>query len=123
MLSAQTYEEALERNREITGKGISIQAWNLVPQIRQVRNVVHPSDTDQFVECHPESSFAAMTENTLFSRKQNKGLSNVWNSVRSSFLILKVFCALFLKNAKWMTHWMPLQLLGQQRDTFGANPS
>jgi hypothetical protein len=34
-----------------------------------------------------------------------------------------VFCALFLKNAKWMMHWMPSQLLGQQRDTFGANPS
>ena len=45
VLNARTYEEALERNREITGKGISIQAWNLVPQIRQVRKVVHPSDT------------------------------------------------------------------------------
>ncbi len=74
VLSAQTYEEALERNREITGKGISIQAWNLVPQIRQVRNVVHPSDTDQFVECHPESSFAAMTGNALFSKKTEQGV-------------------------------------------------
>ena len=73
VLNARTYEEALERNREITGKGISIQAWNLVPQIRQVRKVVHPSDTDQFVECHPESSFAAMTDSSLLSKKTDQG--------------------------------------------------
>ena len=73
VLNARTYEEALERNREITGKGISIQSWNLVPQIRQVRKVVHPSDTDQFVECHPESSFAAMTDSSLLSKKTDQG--------------------------------------------------
>ena len=74
VLNAQTYEEALKRNRNITGKGISIQAWNLVPQIRQVRNVLDPSDTDQFVECHPESSFAAMAENVLLSKKTEQGV-------------------------------------------------
>ena len=83
VLSAQTYEEALERNREITGKGISIQAWNLVPQIRQVRNVVHPSDTDQFVECHPESSFAAMTNSPLLSKKLEVGIAQRVELVRA----------------------------------------
>ena len=74
VLNAQTYEEALKRNREITGKGISIQAWNLVPQIRQVRKVIRPTDTDQFVECHPESSFAAMTDSPLLSKKTEQGV-------------------------------------------------
>ena len=83
VLSAQTYEEALERNREITGKGISIQAWNLVPQIRQVRNVVHPSDTDQFVECHPESSFAAMANSPLLSKKLEVGIAQRVELVRA----------------------------------------
>ena len=83
VLNAQTYEEALERNREITGKGISIQAWNLVPQIRQVRNVVHPSDTDQFVECHPESSFAAMANSPLLSKKLEVGIAQRVELVRA----------------------------------------
>ena len=83
VLSAQSYEEALERNREITGKGISIQAWNLVPQIRQVRNVVHPSDTDQFVECHPESSFAAMANSPLLSKKLEVGIAQRVELVRA----------------------------------------
>jgi len=74
VLEAKTYEEALKRNRKITGKGISIQAWNLVPQIRQVRNVIRPSDTDRFVECHPESSFAAMAETALHSKKTDEGV-------------------------------------------------
>ena len=74
VLNAQTYEEALKRNREITGKGISIQAWNLVPQIRQVRKVIRATDTDQFVECHPESSFAAMAESPLLSKKTEQGV-------------------------------------------------
>jgi predicted RNase H-like nuclease len=74
VLEAKTYEEALKRNRKITGKGISIQAWNLVPQIRQVRNVIRPSDTDRFVECHPESSFAAMADTALHSKKTDEGV-------------------------------------------------
>ena len=74
VLKANTYEEALKRNREITGKGISIQAWNLVPQIRQVRQVIRPSDTDKFLECHPESSFAAMTHTALQSKKTGEGV-------------------------------------------------
>jgi predicted RNase H-like nuclease len=74
VLKANTYEEALKLNREITGKGISIQAWNLVPQIRQVRQVIRPSDTDKFLECHPESSFAAMTLTALQSKKTDEGV-------------------------------------------------
>ncbi|MBT95003.1 MAG: hypothetical protein CL431_03435 [Acidimicrobiaceae bacterium] len=74
VLKANTYEEALKLNREITGKGISIQAWNLVPQIRQVRQVIRPSDTDKFLECHPESSFAAMTHTALQSKKTDEGV-------------------------------------------------
>ena len=83
VLNAQTYEEALKRNREITGKGISIQAWNLVPQIRQVRKVIRPSDTDQFVECHPESSFAAMTDSPLLSKKLEMGIEQRVKLVRT----------------------------------------
>jgi predicted RNase H-like nuclease len=40
VLDAESHAEASDRNRDATGAGLSIQAWNLVPKIREVDAVV-----------------------------------------------------------------------------------
>lgn len=74
VLEATSYEDALQRSREQTEKGISIQTWNLVPQIREVRNVIRPQDSDRYIECHPESSFVEMAGYPLASKKTEEGV-------------------------------------------------
>ncbi|MEC7924018.1 MAG: DUF429 domain-containing protein [Actinomycetota bacterium] len=74
VLEATSYEDALKRSREQTGKGLSIQTWNLIPQIREVRNTIQPVDSDIFIECHPESSFVAMVGDSLVSKKTPEGI-------------------------------------------------
>lgn len=57
VLDAETYMDALVASRRVTGKGISKQAWMLVPKIREVRAVLEPADAGRFAEVHPETSF------------------------------------------------------------------
>jgi predicted RNase H-like nuclease len=55
-LEARDYREACDINRRRTGKGISRQAWNIVPKIREVDAVVR-LDTEaarHLREAHPE---------------------------------------------------------------------
>ena len=73
VLKAKTYEQALQLNKEAVGKGISIQAWNLLPQIRQVRESIDPEDTNRFFECHPETSFCELAKLPLSSKKTPEG--------------------------------------------------
>ncbi|MEJ2595986.1 MAG: DUF429 domain-containing protein [bacterium] len=58
-LEAGSYGEALSMNRSITGKGISIQAWNLSPRIRELDHLLQdkPLLRDKIYESHPETCF------------------------------------------------------------------
>ncbi len=62
VLTADSWDEALALSREASGKGISKQAFNLLPKVRQVRAAVEPNDQPRFSEVHPETSFAVMAE-------------------------------------------------------------
>ncbi|MBO0833604.1 MAG: DUF429 domain-containing protein [Actinobacteria bacterium] len=59
-LLAETYAEALKISRELTGRGISSQAYRLRAKILQVDNWRVEPLTCPLVEAHPELSFAAM---------------------------------------------------------------
>ena len=83
VLDATSYEDALKRSRDQTGKGISIQTWNLIPQIREVRNAVQPADSNTYIECHPESSFVALVENPLVSKKTPEGIQQRITALRN----------------------------------------
>lgn len=67
-LAHQTHPEASEENRKHTGKGMSIQAFSLLTNIRQVdewrRTVPCP-----VVEVHPEVSFAQLADFPLARKK------------------------------------------------------
>lgn len=75
VLGATSHADAVNRNRAIAGVGISIQTWNLVPRIRELRATVGPDDADRFVECHPETSFTVMAGAALPSKKTPQGRS------------------------------------------------
>jgi len=63
VLACEDYHEALEVSRAITGKGLSKQAWNLVPKIIEVSDAVcSRADVPPVVlEVSPELSFLGMT--------------------------------------------------------------
>jgi len=69
VLDAADYADALTRNRESLGVGLSRQAWNLVPKIRELDKLMAPELQPRISEAHPESSFAAMNEAALTTRK------------------------------------------------------
>ncbi len=74
VLHAASHAEAVRVNRDAVGVGISIQAWNLVPQIREVRAAIAPGECDRFVECHPETSFVAMAGRALAPKRSAAGV-------------------------------------------------
>jgi predicted RNase H-like nuclease len=61
-LVAASYTEALNLNRQATGRGLSKQAWNIVPKIREVDSLLsnNRSLQDVLYECHPELCFWAL---------------------------------------------------------------
>ncbi|MEM9666996.1 MAG: DUF429 domain-containing protein [Bacteroidota bacterium] len=63
VLAATSYAEALAHNRasSAVGLGISIEAYHLLPKIREVDAVITPERQGWIREVHPELSFAAMT--------------------------------------------------------------
>ncbi len=56
---ATIYQEASAINREMTTKGVSKQAWNIVPKIREVDTLLHSTLAARNVirETHPELCF------------------------------------------------------------------
>ncbi len=57
---ADSYERAKEINASVTGKMFSIQAWHLVPKIRDIDQWLaqHPTDITRLIESHPEICLA-----------------------------------------------------------------
>ncbi len=64
-----THAEANEINREITGKGISAQAFALKGKVLEVDEWVRRSRSRRIVEVHPELSFAELGDGPLDTTK------------------------------------------------------
>ncbi len=76
-INKKDYQTALEENRRVTGKGISIQSWNIVPKIREVDNFLRGNKTanSRFYEAHPELCFFRLNGKHLDSSKHStKGI-------------------------------------------------
>jgi len=69
VLDAIDYRDALTRARDATGVGLSKQAWNLVPKIRELDALMTPDLQPGVSEAHPESSFAELAGAPLTARK------------------------------------------------------
>lgn len=70
-LHADSHAEAVAIARAAELPAMSIQAWSLVPGIRDWDEVLthRPELNDRVVECHPEVSFRAMAPAAEFARK------------------------------------------------------
>lgn len=65
MLRATTYTP-------LRGHGLSVQAYNLIPRIRELDSLLTPELQERVWESHPELSFAAMTGAPIASPKRTK---------------------------------------------------
>lgn len=72
LLDAPTHAEAVRRGRALDGRGISVQAFNLLPRIAELDAAVHSDDCTRLVEAHPESGFAAMAGAPLRTSKRTE---------------------------------------------------
>lgn len=76
-LAATGYPQALELNRAATGRGLSRQAWNIVPKIREIDVLLCDNRELQDVvrESHPELCFWALNNRQAMrcNKKQGKG--------------------------------------------------
>ncbi len=63
------WELANEHSRQVSGKGLSKQAWNLVPKIAEVDAAWDAVPDGQLREGHPETSFAEMSGAPLATKK------------------------------------------------------
>ncbi len=70
LLGSSTHAEAVDRGRELDGRGISVQAFNLLPRIAELDASIEPTDGDSIVEAHPESGFARMADGPLTTSKK-----------------------------------------------------
>jgi predicted RNase H-like nuclease len=73
---AESYEKACKVNKELAGKSISKQAWNIVPKIRDVDSFLIENETfrEKVKEVAPEICFQALTGFPMkFSKKNPDG--------------------------------------------------
>ena len=70
LLGSPDHAEAVRRGRALDGRGISIQAFNLLPRIAELDAAVKAADADTVVEAHPESGFARMGDGPLTTSKK-----------------------------------------------------
>lgn len=61
-LSATTHAAASQINREKTGRGLSQQAFGIMPKIKQVDDVIRAGIQQLVIEVHPEVCFWALNQ-------------------------------------------------------------
>jgi predicted RNase H-like nuclease len=73
VLEVETYAEANALSRNLTGKGLSKQSWNLVPKIRDVDTFMRTSVGEagsRIIESHPELCMAALFGGPMHHNKK-----------------------------------------------------
>ncbi len=68
-LACATWAEANARGKRLDGKGISRQAWNLAPKIRELDQALAPADQARVREVHPELVFLRLNDGRPVARK------------------------------------------------------
>ena len=76
-LDAGDHAEANSRSKEHTGRGLSTQAFALMPKIRELRAALGPEDfapaaRPRAAEVHPETSFVALARKPMATSKRTR---------------------------------------------------
>lgn len=69
-IGAVDYLDACERSRAASGKALSKQAFNLLPKIIELDELIRPQDQDHVVEAHPELAFMRLAGSHLTHPKR-----------------------------------------------------
>lgn len=69
ILDFEDWSEANDHSKQVCGKGLSKQAWNLIPKIAEVDQVWSRELDHRLFEGHPETSFAEMNGEPVLSKK------------------------------------------------------
>lgn len=69
VLEHEDFDSANAASRQASGRGLSMQSWNLVPKIRELDRLVEERHHHAVLEGHPESSFAELAGAPLASKK------------------------------------------------------
>jgi predicted RNase H-like nuclease len=72
---AKTYEEASNINKQMTGRRLSLQTWNIIPKIREVDILLSNDESvgSRIREIHPEICFWALAGHSMKHSKKTKG--------------------------------------------------
>lgn len=72
-LRAETYEEANAANKAVLGKGLSRQAFGILPKIADVHDWLMTEPAVPVIEVHPEVCFATMNGDVVRHPKRTAG--------------------------------------------------
>ena len=99
VLRAADHAEANRLSKESTGRGLSIQAFNLLPKVQEVRTALTPKDLalqaqPQAAEVHPETSFAVLAGRPMSTSKRHQpGITERMAALATEFADLDVAIA------------------------------
>jgi predicted RNase H-like nuclease len=85
---AATYPDANRLSKQITGKGLSKQAWNITAKIRQVDAFLRSTPAAHGIirECHPEVCFTGLLGRPILaSKKTDEGFDERVNALAAVF--------------------------------------
>lgn len=88
VFEARDYKEALAINKKILGKGLSRQAWNIIPKIKEVDEFIikNPEAVKFLKESHPEVAFKGLKgEVAKFSKRDEEGYKERMEFLRILF--------------------------------------
>jgi len=74
LLHATDYAHANVESRRLFGRGLPKQAFNLLPRLRELDELVRAQPENRLVEIHPECSFRALAGAALPSKHRPDGL-------------------------------------------------
>lgn len=80
------HAKATARNKRLSGKGISIQAFGIAPKILEVDEAMTRAFERRAHEAHPEVSFAVLSGHPMKHRKsRTDGRAERWQALRKVF--------------------------------------
>ena len=89
ILAASSYPEASSLRRDLEGKGLSVQAWAIVPKVREVDTLLRDDATlrRRIREVHPELCFYYLAGNSAMSegKKTQAGRSQRRSLLEAQF--------------------------------------
>lgn len=71
-LDAVDHTDAISMSRRLTGRGLSIQSWNLAPKIKALDELINPQRQSVVHESHPELAFTRIAGTPMTHNKRRR---------------------------------------------------